>query len=878
MAKNNKVTDCEHCPVFARLGVERITVWKKGRAETTVLNREIPFKGNPNAKIAFVGESPGAEELQQGKCFVGASGRTVDVELLKHHIRPEDVFWGNACRCHLDKATLTEKEINRAIDCCRPMIDRVLRQIKPKIIVPFGNIALKSISKMSGITNKRGKFIWSQRYNCYVFPMYHPAYCLRDNTHFTLWRPDMKQLATFVKQGYKPLSAAKTVYQEADSIASLLEQKQPLLVGIDTETQGTAWADSNFVVISYAISDKAGRASVIRLHEEVATKREADFTIQWERTCGRKKERVPVYVRRCRDFERKVSELAELCKRNDILKVTFHGAFDRHAFETLGITEFAGFRCDVQLALHLLDPDVFRGVSLADAQRYLLPETFDYKGLFSRENKTDMLAVGKKSFLAYAAADADITRRCAIAVYPLIKRHDRVRNYYSRFLIPVTNEVLFDIERNGVFFDTKKLPEVKTALAEQLKEMAKTCLSYAPDAVLRKHAADGGAEALRLTRTDLVRDILFSKEGFGLRPIARTKTGEAAAADRKSLRHLRDTLEPDSAAYNFISEYLAWGPYKTLYNTYLKGFEQAVRSDGKLHPSVSTIWTATGRTASHEPNTQNIPKRNPEIATIIRSLIVAAPGYKFVAKDYAGAELRWVAHRSRDPLFIKTFRENGDLHLVTAQRIAQLAGKRWDKLSEAEKKKWRQSAKSVNFGFLYGLYPRGFVAYARDEYGLQISEEAAKEWRNGFFELYTGLAAWHEREIAFARRNGYCETDFGRRRQTPNINSDDFQARIEDEHVALNTPIQGASSDAGLLGCLTAKRAGLLDNKRARLVLFIHDELIWEVEEDYVQQFSEAMDDYLVNLPTEQFGFKLRVPLATETTVGDDLGHMEALR
>jgi len=865
--------------VYARRGKEQIKVWRNGRVADVVTNREIPCRGNPQATIAIVGESPGAEELQQGKCFVGASGRVATEELMKNGIDLSTVFWGNACRCHLNKAELSEKEINKSIDCCRPMIQQLLLKIHPKVIVLFGNIAMKSISKLSGITEKRGKFIWSPLYNCYLFPTYHPAYCLRDNSHFTLWRPDIRQLATFVRNNYKPkIETTKTDYREVDSIAFLLKQKN-FIVGIDTETQGTIWANDNFVPISYAVSDEKGKGYVVRLHEEVYSKEQADFAIVWERTVGRKLQTMEIYVRRTDNYEKKIEELKQLCRRSDIQKITFHGNYDRHVLETLGVTEFAGFSFDVQLAAHLYDPEVFRRASLENVQRFLLPDSLDHKHIFTRENKEDMLAADREQFITYAAADPDITRRCAATIIPMLKPMSRVWTYYKNFLHPVTQEVLYDIERNGVYFDLQKLPEVKKQLAEKLKAMSDRCLELAPAAVLQKHEKEGGAEALRLTRGDLIRDILYSKQGFHLTPLALTKGG-GMSIDKKQLKQLREMCEPNSPPYEFLSEYLAWSPFKTLYNTYLKGFENSVCSDGKLHPSISTVWTATGRSASHNPNTQNIPKRNPEIAQIIRGLIKATPGYVFLAKDYAGAELRWIAHRSRDPMFLRVYKHNymgGDIHTVTAKQIAKLARIDWNTLTPEQQKRWRQNAKAINFGYCYGMYPRKFVATARDDYGIIISEEEATRWRESFFSLYQGLEEWHRREIEFARKHKYCETDFGRRRNTPNILSDDFQMRVEDEHVAVNTPIQGDSSDAGLLGCLQAKRAGLLDGTRARLVLFIHDELIWEVREDFVHSFSKEMDGFLTNLPTEQFGFTLRVPLATETTVGYDLGHMEAL-
>lgn len=272
---------------------------------------------------------------------------------------------------------------------------------------------------------------------------------------------------------------------------------------------------------------------------------------------------------------------------------------------------------------------------------------------------------------------------------------------------------------------------------------------------------------------------------------------------------------------------------------------------------------------------QNIPKRNPVIQNAIRSLLIAAPGKVLVAADYSQSELRWIAHESGDRNMRQIFLDGGDMHKITGKGLAERHGLVWDKLSKEEQKSYRQKAKPVNFGLPYGQSAKGFQAYARDQYGVVFSLEEAETYRTDFLQhLYPGLVPWHEARKQEARTYGFVRSAYGFIRRTPNINSSDVFKAGEDERIAVNTGIQSASNDSALLGALCARRSGFVDDIRARLVLFIHDELIYEVDEDFVDDFVPGLLHYMENLPTEQFGFKFSVPLIAEAKVGKLLSEM----
>jgi DNA polymerase-1 len=337
---------------------------------------------------------------------------------------------------------------------------------------------------------------------------------------------------------------------------------------------------------------------------------------------------------------------------------------------------------------------------------------------------------------------------------------------------------------------------------------------------------------------------------------------------------LRDGLG-DGPVKEALSLLIEWGPYQRLYSTYLKGFEAAVKKDGRLHTQITKCGTATGRVASSRPNLQNIPKRNKDIMRAVRSLLYAPDGRVLVAVDYSQSELRWIAQESGDTNMLTIFRNNEDMHVVTGRDMARKRGLNWGDMDEDARKKYRQDAKPVNFGLPYGQSAQGFLNYARDSYGAVFTLEEAKLYRNTFlYESYPGLIRWHEARKSEAKKYGFVRSAFGFIRRTPNISCGESYLEGEAERIAINTGIQSASSDATLLGALEARRAGLVDDDKARLELFIHDELIYSVHEDYVDYFVPRLIRYLENIPTEKFGFKMRVPLVAEASIGKNLAEM----
>jgi len=335
-----------------------------------------------------------------------------------------------------------------------------------------------------------------------------------------------------------------------------------------------------------------------------------------------------------------------------------------------------------------------------------------------------------------------------------------------------------------------------------------------------------------------VGEILF--ERFGLPVIDRTKTGPSTSARVLSIL---------AEQHPFPGKLLAHRELKKLLTTYIEQLPKAIRSStGRIHTSFHQASTATGRLSSSEPNLQNIPTRS-EIGGRIRAAFVAPEGAVLVAADYSQIELRLLAHLSQDQRLIEAFHGGLDLHRLTASVVFGLP-------EDAVPDSLRDAAKRINFGILYGISPFGL---ARE---LGIPQSEAKGYIDRFFTAYPAAKQYIDRMIEQATETGYAETILGRRRPLPNLSSRNVARRNFDRRNAINTPIQGSAADLIKLAMIDIDR--WIEERRSpiKMILQIHDELIFEIEERLLEEavalIVEKMEQVL----------PLRVPLAVKVASG----------
>ena len=334
--------------------------------------------------------------------------------------------------------------------------------------------------------------------------------------------------------------------------------------------------------------------------------------------------------------------------------------------------------------------------------------------------------------------------------------------------------------------------------------------------------------------------MLFEK--LALKPggkVKKTRNGYSTDAD--VLKKLRD-------AHPVVPRLLEYRQLSKLVSTYVDGLLKAVRDDGKIHTTFHMTATATGRLSSSDPNLQNIPVRT-ELGGELRRMLIADPGELLVDADYAQIELRMLAHMAGDPVMIAAFRNHEDIHTATAAKVFHLA-------PDAVTPELRRRAKAVNFGIVYGI---SAFSLAED---LGITPAEAKEYMAQYFALYGHIREYLDRVVHDARKNGYVETLFGRRRWIPELKSPVFPVRSFGERVALNAPIQGSAADLIKLAMVRTSEALKKAGLKSELILQIHDELVLAAPE------KEASEAARILRTAMEDAMDLSVPLEVSLAVG----------
>ena len=824
--------------------------------------QECRYEGNTEANIVFVFESPGSTELREHRPVVGDSGKKWQGVIEDFGFRREEFFIANAARCMIDKDRFTDKEIKSIVQSCSKALKPCLHHVKPKVIVCAGGIAQYAVMgiPITGVLKRRGEWRWSEEFNCQVLLTVHPSYVLRNESYLPRFRSDIKALRQFANNGFEFKEFQTEGYKEVDSIAFLLEKKN-FSVGIDTETQGKNWADPNSIVISYQVSSVSGEGYTVFLHEEVETESEADFTIQCERG--------PVFVRRTPGFEGKVVELGELLSRLDIKKYMMTN-FDVHRFHNLGLTDIKSYVMEIQAAAHVLDSVLYLNGSLQLLEEQLTDMDASYNTAFNTTfEKSDMLAnlrQDRQAFINYASADSDGALRAGEGIKEQLLKNSASANYYVNLVHPVTTTVLFNLERNGLLIDTAALPQVSGSLQEDIKKREQECLELVPEHVFNKYK-----ENPSLNRRRFIADILFSEEGFGLEPLGRTAKTKEPVVDKNTLKRFQSTA--NKKVRNFISLKLKRDDLHTTHSRYIKNLPQHIFPDNRVHPSYSIPATSSGRAAARNPNSMNWPKRS-ESASLVRSLVVAPPGKALLNVDASMAELRWTAHVAQDPRMLEAFRNGEDLHLLTAKVIS---GKDFSILPPEEIAMLRYKAKPGNFGLVYGMSPKGYKEYALDEYGIHLTFAQAKLDVAKWFDLYKGVQRWHEQTTRQMYSQGWVRHALGRVRYLPELFSQDGAVRAAAERVGINFQIQGPSSDTVLLTAKQMYDAGFIDREEIKLVLFVHDNLMFEVDENKVEELAREAVAFFENVDLSQFGVEFSVPFKADAEAGPNYAELKEL-
>lgn len=420
--------------------------------------------------------------------------------------------------------------------------------------------------------------------------------------------------------------------------------------------------------------------------------------------------------------------------------------------------------------------------------------------------------------------------KCAVALGVLNDRiGDKIKEngqekLYQEVELPLVT-VLAHLEINGFLVDDNQLKEFADKLGEKIDALTNEIYMLA-------------GEEFNINSPKQLGVILFEK--LELKPVKKTKTGYATNAD--VLEKLRDK----HPIVNFIMEYRQLAKLKS---TYCDGLTAVVNPNThRIHSVFTQTVTVTGRLSSTEPNLQNIPTRT-ELGREIRKMFVAKDGYVLVDADYSQIELRVLAHIANDETMINAFRNNEDIHAVTASQVLGIP-------LEDVTKEQRSSAKAVNFGIVYGI---GEFSLAQD---LHISVKEAKAYIESYLEKYHGVRNYMESIKEQAKKDGYVKTMLNRIRYIPELKSPNYNIRQFGERVALNTPIQGTAADIIKLAMVRVDNRLINEGLKSKLILQVHDELIVEAHNDEVDKVKQILSEEMQN------AMKLNVPLKVDMSTG----------
>jgi len=474
---------------------------------------------------------------------------------------------------------------------------------------------------------------------------------------------------------------------------------------------------------------------------------------------------------------------------------------------------------DVLLAAYLLNPT--RGNhELADI-------AFDYAGIEpqARNGKSDENHDVEKALEEFLVSQVCTVKRL-VPILGAKLAEDNLGYLMAEIEMPLV-PILAEMELTGVAIDTDWLSHLSDLLEERIK------------------AAE--IEVYRLAGTEFnigspkqLQVILFDK--LGLVATKKTKTGYSTDAD---------TLAALAPAHEIVGKILEYRELTKLKSTYVDALPKLINpGTGRVHTSLNQAVTATGRLSSSEPNLQNIPIKT-EIGRQIRKAFIAAPGNLLIAADYSQIELRILAHVSRDPQLLRAFQEEVDIHTKTA---TQIFGVPPDEVTP----EMRRQAKTVNFAVIYGMSDYGL---SRE---LGIPSSLAKQYIESYFREYPGVRSYASETLVQARAKGYVESLLGRRRYIPELNSPNRQYREFAERAAVNMPIQGTAADIVKLAMIRVHHRLKQHGFRGRLIMQVHDELVFDVPEEEVAQLVPMIRQEMEN------AYALDVPLKVDIKVGKD--------
>lgn len=593
----------------------------------------------------------------------------------------------------------------------------------------------------------------------------------------------------------------ETVFTEAQLAKWIQRLKTATVFAFDTETTSLNYMEAKIVGVSFAI--EAGEAAYVPFahdYEGMPTQLAKEFVL---------------------------AELKPILENPHIKKIGQNIKYDMEVLANHAIA-LQGVAFDTMLESYVLDSSSNNHDMDSLALKYLGWRTISYEEIAGKGAKQiPFQQISIDTAATYAAEDADVTLQLHQKLSPKLAENPGIQHVFSQIEIPLI-PVLATMERNGVLIDASKLSKQTHELEKRLIELEEQAFSQA------------GAP-FNLNSPKQLQEILFTK--LQLPVLQKTPTGQASTADA-----VLQELALDFPLPKLIIEYRSLSKLITTYTKKLP--EQINVATGRIHTSYNQTGAATGRLSSSDPNLQNIPVRTQE-GRKIRQAFIASPGHVLISADYSQIELRIMAHISNDPTLLNAFERELDIHQATA---AEVMGIPLEKVTSEQ----RRSAKAINFGLIYGMSAFGLAKQ------LGIGRQEAQDYIERYFARYPLVKAYMENTRSIAHQQGYVETLSGRRLYLPEINSSQMMRQKAAERAAINAPLQGTAADIIKHAMIQIDAWLKQENVPAKMIMQVHDELVFEVEENAAPFIMEKIRHHMMR------AFTLKVPLVVSIGVGSN--------
>lgn len=751
------------------------------------------------------------------------------VEVLNEYgIDTDKVYFASSVACqHPSGKAPTSAQMRE----CKYWLEKQIKLVKPKYVLLVGGAPCEQLLGLKGIRKLRGKP--TEQDGIIYMPCYSPGYIIRDDKNRPSFEADIRLFSEIIEKGKIPVEEGLNYELVTDlgKFDLMLEDlKNSSCVSYDIETNGLyPWAEGAKITTIGFGTKKFQWILPIR-HDQ------SPFS--------------PSQIKRM---------VKKLKKAVDELFVVMHnGKFDM-LWTRVHLDWKMECAFDTMMAHFILDENQRHGLKYL-AQTYFGVMDWDLD-LETKQGDGELTTLAK-----YHAHDLYYTRKLKFALAKQLSRDADVKRVFDLILTPCVN-LFTDIEFDGVYIDTKKLAEVEQQLTTDIAEAQKELLTYGD---------------INWGSPKQLAELLFNKMDLDI--IERTKSGQPATSESviKRLNH------PVGEAL------LKWRAANKQLSAFVDGWKGYL--DGNfLHPSFKLHGTVTGRLSCANPNLQQVPRDKK-----IRSLITAPPGYTMIEADLSQVELRVAAELAGEQQMIYAFTHGIDVHWLTGIREMARGGGLSDivintakKLSKKKKlsyskaieiliecgheasievnsewKELRKKAKAINFGYLYGMWWKKFKDYARDNYGVTITDEEARQSREAFFEMYPGLVEWHNRQRRFAQRHGYVRSLSGRKRRLPKaMDHKDSMEKQSALRQAINSPVQSFANDINLMALIQLREE--FSHDVLRIVGTVHDAILMMVRDDHVEVVYKRVKEIMAKPKLfEDFGIRLSVPLEADAEVG----------